>query len=851
MEINIQLRGTLLVDKMARKCCIPDCKTNYIRKKSSSDLAKKIPVYRFPKDVEEFERWRKSMPLKEIVINKNTVICEQHWPSIYSKVTTRGKTRPKNPPTVWPGVPASMIPTPLPQPRTTSRSSFVLRNQQPDQMDEFLKLDRVEFNDVAERVLKLNSNFSSPTTAYMSDDLLIIQSTILLNGVPNFIIRINPNMTYEAYHQGARSFIPGLSKNHILKIKSWSALEEMVRHLSSCGEDNKKRVIHEHLSSMSKTVGEKVYGPEMVIRAFEYFATSRALYVRLRRDYQLPAVSTISRITSKVSKIADLPFLKQVFGTTTDEQKFCVLLHDEVYVKKMLLYHGGTVFGKAENNPSLLAETTLGIMIICLHGGPKFINKIIPVSKLNANYLHSQVDSSQNNIQQAGGKVKAIICDGNRTNQAFFKKYDTVPDQPWVTVDGTFLLYDFVHLIKNIRNLWLTETMGELIFDDEGTLRTAKWKVLRELFELESSSLVKMSCLTKISVYPKPIERQRVQTCLKVFCDRTAEAILHHPELDVNQDVKDTAIFIRKVTAWWKILNVKQKGVDVWNREPLQAVISSTDDDRLIFIEKFGSMCLQMAGKQGKRVKQLSRDTAVSIYSTCKGLVALTKDLLNNCNYEYVLLGKFTTDPLEKEFGKLRQGSGATYFINVQQITEKIRIGRASLILSTGGLENVEVASGHLCNKCDFSMDQNSSEVFDNLPQLEDTIPDDAKFSLVYIAGYVVRKQETTVNPEDTRSYYERYGTYTDALNRGGLTIPGDSACQWVFFCYILFQFIQDNICQVSLTNVYSKISEFYGFEMSKKQCRTLANIFIKNFCLSKTPASQKETGQKILKLSK
>ena len=108
---------------------------------------------------------------------------------------------------------------------------------------------------------------------------------------------------------------------------------------------------------------------------------------------------------------------------------------------------------------------------------PSFISKIVPVSNLDANYLHDQVVSSQANIEQAGGIVKAIVCDGNRTNQAYFRKYVTLPDQPWLTEDGTYLLYDFVHLLKNIRYLWLTEKTGELTYVFEGVVRTAKCKL--------------------------------------------------------------------------------------------------------------------------------------------------------------------------------------------------------------------------------------------------------------------------------------------------------------------------------------------------------------------------------------
>ena len=64
----------------------------------------------------------------------------------------------------------------------------------------------------------------------------------------------------------------------------------------------------------------------------------------------------------------------------------------------------------------------------------------------------------------------------------------------------------------------------------------------------------------------------------------------------------------------------------------------------------------------------------VSHTSTCRGLIELCKHLLNTTHHEYVMLGKFTSDPIEKEFGKLRQGSGGTYFITVQQMFEKVAI---------------------------------------------------------------------------------------------------------------------------------------------------------------------------------
>ena len=66
-------------------------------------------------------------------------------------------------------------------------------------------------------------------------------------------------------------------------------------------------------------------------------------------------------------------------------------------------------------------------------------------------------------------------------------------------------------------------------------------------------------------------------------------------------------------------MNVKNKGIDLRKRQPLQAVISHPDVPRF----------------------------------TCCGIVELSKNLLLQEDYEYACLGELSTDVLEKAFGKL------------------------------------------------------------------------------------------------------------------------------------------------------------------------------------------------------
>ena len=292
-----------------------------------------------------------------------------------------------------------------------------------------------------------------------------------------------------------------------------------------------------------------------------------------------------------------------------------------------MLYHGGTVFGKACNNPSLLANTVLGIMINCMFGGPTFLTRMLPVAKLNAEFLAEQINETIISIKTAGGTINSLICDNNRTNQKFFKSFPTALNKPWVTTEGLFLLFDYVHIIKNIRNNWLTEKSGELIFDDNGAQKTAKWSHLVKLYQLESGSLVKLSKLNEVAIAPKPVERQSVASCLRVFSDETVAGLLTHPGMKDEVGVDSTTLFIKKVIIFWKIINVKSLGADARLNDQLRATISDPNDPRLDTLLECGAMCRKMISTTSKRVKQLTRDTSLAIHQTCNGHVELTRQI--------------------------------------------------------------------------------------------------------------------------------------------------------------------------------------------------------------------------------
>ena len=153
-------------------------------------------------------------------------------------------------------------------------------------------------------------------------------------------------------------------------------------------------------------------------------------------------------MTSKVNNLSDQSYITSVFNKLEDRQKQCIILVDEIYVKRSLLHHGGQLFGKAHNNEDELANAVLEIMIKFQFGGPSFLFKMVPVKGMTAEFLYEQVKATLALIHNASGVPITIIADGNRTNQKFFNMLETIPGKPCQTTDRLFLLYDFVHLIK-------------------------------------------------------------------------------------------------------------------------------------------------------------------------------------------------------------------------------------------------------------------------------------------------------------------------------------------------------------------------------------------------------------------
>ena len=171
-------------------------------------LVKKTPVFRFPADEQECSAWLKAIPLKKEINVKTSVLCERHWPAAYPTISKKGKLRPRNPPSLWPEhphiLPPSCRPKPPSKPRPTKRLSFAVRSEQPDELSQFMENDRVKIEDITERVCGSSEPFCCPTTAYKDGERLVIQSKARSQGVPLFVVEIEQDLKFVAFHMGIK-----------------------------------------------------------------------------------------------------------------------------------------------------------------------------------------------------------------------------------------------------------------------------------------------------------------------------------------------------------------------------------------------------------------------------------------------------------------------------------------------------------------------------------------------------------------------------------------------------------------------------------------------------------------------
>ncbi len=176
------------------------------------------------------------------------------------------------------------------------------------------------------------------------------------------------------------------------------------------------------------------------------------------------------------------------------------------------------------------------------------------------------------------------------------------------------LIFDTVHLLKCLRNNWISEKSQTLTFD--GNL-FAKFSDVEYVYQQENMSLLRATPLNRATVYPARLQLQNVKLVVNLFNDKVATCL----KLCGRQG---TAEFVAVISTWWKIVNVCGPSEDLRFNDAcrMEQTPSSTN------LEQFQQLFSNAPSGHGyPRVHAMTHDTKKALVQTMDGYIALCKYL--------------------------------------------------------------------------------------------------------------------------------------------------------------------------------------------------------------------------------
>ena len=433
------------------------------------------------------------------------------------------------------------------------------------------------------------------------------------------------------------------------------------------------------------TMKKKNYSYEFLIFSSIFYNVSPHAYRFLRNSGNciLPCYSTIRKLTlanamnpfHEQSENTFLYYIKQKFNALSSSDSTVSLMVDEIHLKPFYDYKGGTIAGVAFDSFEA-ANSAFVFMISSLFSAYKDVVHVLPSRKMSAETLYDFICKTVKGLETLGFRVISVITDNNSINRKAMSYFASPPQRSIVYPHPSdnsrplFFILDSVHILKCIRNNWLNQkTENRCInfpsfqYDNINSTNTsdlafASFDSLKQLHHMEAQNTLKFSYKLSVkALHPSNLERQNVKLVLQLFSDYVSQSLLLLGNKFNILHYHDTGVFVKVITTWWEIVNVKtpRKGRRLNNK--YQQPLVSEDTDPKLFLKYFSDWLSRWESIKSIKSShgKLTSETFYALQHTTNALLEVTEYCLSELGAQYVLLGKFQTDCLEARFGQYRQ----------------------------------------------------------------------------------------------------------------------------------------------------------------------------------------------------
>jgi hypothetical protein len=388
-------------------------------------------------------------------------------------------------------------------------------------------------------------------------------------------------------------------------------------------------------------------------------------------------------------------FLKMKVPSMSKEDKECVLMWDEMAIKEYLEYDrnsdslsGISDFG--ENNRELeCANEALVFMIQGVYSNWKLsFSYYFSASCTTSEMLKTKVLENLEAVLSTGLKVRACVCDMSFTNQGLYRLLGCKTSNPYITVNGCqiYLLYDFPHLLKLIRNNLLKRYF---IITDRRTKieKNIKWAYINQFRRRDRNCALRMAPkLTQGHFKLKDYSKMKVKLAAQVLSHSVYAGMMTMIRMKrLKKEARDTAFFVRDVDSMFDLCNVS-KFSDKKPGKSAIAVLKNIDKFEK-YINLFKS--LKVTGLHGDQ-----SNFRKGLIQTLSGLRKLAIRLKSE-GYHTMYTRRFQQDSLENYFSIVRAKGGWCKNPTTRQFRENFKFLFFQHLLKPKKKGNCEDTNSH------------------------------------------------------------------------------------------------------------------------------------------------------------
>jgi hypothetical protein len=325
---------------------------------------------------------------------------------------------------------------------------------------------------------------------------------------------------------------------NILKFRG----DTFVEHL----EQNLPTSFTQFLRTQLRIAGKKPKGRrwtnEEKIMALPLYKKSPKAYTLLRSFVPLPSKRTLNSLLQQIpfstGVHADLVTHLSIHASEmAEEDKFCILLFDEMSVKPNLFFdsHHDRIDGFEDLGKGGKTDQVAKYALVFMVRG-LFSNWKQPVayyfshSSTSALIISSMLKEIVPLIISSGLKVMATVCDMGTNNVRALKLLGASFQSPFFSIGDMkiFTIFDPPHLLKCFRNLFLKHDV-EIGVEIGGNIinRVAKWQHILTTYGDQVPPFQDLKRLTKRHVDPKQRDKMRVYLAAQVMSNSVACAVNH------------------------------------------------------------------------------------------------------------------------------------------------------------------------------------------------------------------------------------------------------------------------------------------------------------------------------------